>query len=86
MRLDRLLSVTVLCVEAKTFSETSLHGSISGRSHALLRFCFVLIRVSGDSQTNVQMGDSNWQIAGLEYGMEWWNGKWNGRVNVHSCV
>ena len=21
-------------------------------------------------------------IAGLEYGMEWWNGKWNGTVNV----
>ena len=24
-------------------------------------------------------------IAGMEYGMEWWNGKWNGTVNVHSC-
>ena len=23
-------------------------------------------------------------IAGLEYGMEWWNGKWNGMVNVHN--
>ena len=23
-------------------------------------------------------------IAGLEYGMEQWNGKWNGMVNVHS--
>ena len=24
-------------------------------------------------------------IAALEYGMERWNGKWNGTVNVHSC-
>ena len=24
-------------------------------------------------------------IAGMEYGMERWNGKWNGTVNVHSC-
>ena len=23
-------------------------------------------------------------IAGLEYGMEQWNGKWNGMVNVHN--
>ena len=23
-------------------------------------------------------------IAGLEYGMERWNGKWNGTVNVHN--
>ena len=23
-------------------------------------------------------------IAGMEYGMERWNGKWNGTVNVHS--
>ena len=23
-------------------------------------------------------------MAGLEYGMEQWNGKWNGTVNVHS--
>ena len=23
-------------------------------------------------------------IAGLKYGMERWNGKWNGTVNVHS--
>ena len=23
-------------------------------------------------------------IAGMEYGMEWWNGKWNGTVNIHS--
>jgi len=23
-------------------------------------------------------------IAGLEYGMERWNGKWNGMVNVHN--
>ena len=23
-------------------------------------------------------------IAGLEYGMEQWNGKWNGTVNVHN--
>ena len=23
-------------------------------------------------------------IAGMEYGMEQWNGKWNGTVNVHS--
>jgi len=23
-------------------------------------------------------------IAGLKYGMEQWNGKWNGTVNVHS--
>ena len=23
-------------------------------------------------------------IAGMEYGMEWWNGKWNGMVNVRS--
>ena len=21
---------------------------------------------------------------GMEYGMEWWNGKWNGTVNVHN--
>ena len=21
-------------------------------------------------------------IAGLEYGMEWWNGKWNGMANI----
>ena len=21
-------------------------------------------------------------IAGMEYGMEWWNGKWNGTMNV----
>ena len=24
-------------------------------------------------------------IAGLEYGMERWNGKWNVTVNIHSC-
>ena len=24
-------------------------------------------------------------IAGMEYGMERWNGKWNGTVHVHSC-
>ena len=25
-------------------------------------------------------------IAGLEYGMEWWNGKWNGTMNrANSC-
>ena len=24
-------------------------------------------------------------ITGMEYGMERWNGKWNGTVNVHSC-
>ena len=24
-------------------------------------------------------------IAGLEYGTEQWNGKWNGTVNIHSC-
>ena len=24
-------------------------------------------------------------IAGMEYEMEWWNGKWNGTVKVHSC-
>ena len=24
-------------------------------------------------------------IAALEYGMEHWNGKWNGTVSVHSC-
>ena len=24
-------------------------------------------------------------IAGLEYGMEQWNGKWNGTMNVQSC-
>ena len=23
-------------------------------------------------------------ITEMEYGMEWWNGKWNGMVNVHS--
>ena len=23
-------------------------------------------------------------IAGMEYGMECWNGKWNGTMNVHS--
>ena len=23
-------------------------------------------------------------IAGLTYGMEWWNGKWNETVNVHN--
>ena len=23
-------------------------------------------------------------ITGLEYGMEWWNGKWNETVNVHN--
>ena len=23
-------------------------------------------------------------IAGMEYGMERWNGKWNGTVNIHS--
>ena len=45
-----------------------------GSSHALLRFCFVLIGVSGDPQTNVQISDS----VGLEYRMERWNGKWKG--------
>ena len=24
-------------------------------------------------------------IAEPEYGMERWNGKWNGTVNIHSC-
>ena len=24
-------------------------------------------------------------IAGMEYGTEQWNGKWNGTVNIHSC-
>ena len=24
-------------------------------------------------------------IAGLEYGMEQWNGKWNGTMSVQSC-
>ena len=40
------------CVEAKTVSETSLHGSISvlHGNHGLLKFCFVLIGVSGDPQ------------------------------------
>ena len=23
-------------------------------------------------------------ISGMEYVMEWWNGKWNGTVNVHN--
>ena len=23
-------------------------------------------------------------ITGMEYGIEWWNGKWNGTMNVHS--
>ena len=52
---DRLLSASVVCVEAKTVSETSLHN-LCGRSHAFLRFRFVLIGVSGDPQTDVQTG------------------------------
>ena len=24
-------------------------------------------------------------IAGMEYGTEQWNGKWNGTANIHSC-
>ena len=32
------------------------------------------------------LGPLSWVslITGLEYGMEWWNGKWNGTVNVHN--
>ena len=37
-----------------------------------LQFSFLLIGVSGDTQTNVQMGISNC-----------WTGIWNRTVNVH---
>ena len=34
----------------------------------------------------IQIGESRKVslIAGMEYGMERWNGKWNGTVSVHS--
>ena len=37
-------------------------------------------------RTELQIGDKRGAslIAGLEYGMERWNGKWNGTVRVHS--
>ena len=46
-----------MCVEAKTVSETSLHAwkHIGAGSHALLRFCFVLIGVSGDLQLDQEL-------------------------------
>ena len=39
--------------------------------------------------TEIWNGMVEWKwvslIAGLKYGMEWWNGNGNETVNIHSC-
>ena len=47
---DSLLIATVLCRNKNSFRDKSAWKHISAGSHALLRFCFVLIGVSGDPQ------------------------------------
>ena len=61
----------LLCRSKNSFRDKSAWKHIGAGSHALLRFCFMFIGVSGDPQLdNVQMGDSNCWTA--------WNIEWNG--------
>ena len=59
--------------------------NIHGGLHSEQGMLSVNIIYTENKVAYTHVGVSN---PGLEYGMEWWNGKWNGTVNAHnySCV